>query len=101
MAGQKENSVLAEVVEVLNENGCEGFAKALTLLLNTAMVVEREQFIGAKAYERTEERCAHSNGFKAKTVKSRVEHWRLPFRKFAREAFIPNHSTKECARSER
>jgi len=100
MAGQKEDSVLAEVVEVLNENGCEGFAKALTLLLNTAMVVEREQFIGAKGYERTEERRAHSNGFKAKTVKSRVGALALAVPQVREGGFYPQ-SLDRGMRSER
>ena len=40
--------------------------------LNTAMEAERQQFLGASRYERTDERRGYANGYKPKTVKTRV-----------------------------
>ena len=100
MAGHEEDKVLASVVEVLQAEGSEGFAKALTLLLNTAMLVEREQFTGAKAYERSEERRAHANGFKPKTVKSRVGALSVSVPQVREGGFYPN-SLEKGMRSER
>lgn len=36
------------------------------------MQTERENFLGAKPYERSQERQGHANGYKPKTVKTRV-----------------------------
>ena len=36
------------------------------------MKLEREQHLGAEAYERTAERQGYANGYKPKTVKTRV-----------------------------
>ena len=59
--------------------GCSGeeqngdfLAAALRLLLNEAMKMERAQVLGAAPYERTEERRGYANGFKPKTVFTRL-----------------------------
>lgn len=100
MAGQEENKGIASVVEVLVEHGFDGFAEALTLLLNTAMVVEREQFIGAKSYERSDERRGRCNGFKPKTVNSRVGELELSIPQVREGNFYPQ-SLEKGIRSER
>jgi transposase-like protein len=41
-------------------------------MINTAMQIERQQHIGVGAYERSAERKAHANGYKPKTVTTRV-----------------------------
>ena len=40
--------------------------------INTAMKIEREKHLGAKPYERTPERRGRANGFKPKTMATRV-----------------------------
>ncbi|MDB4561727.1 IS256 family transposase, partial [bacterium] len=47
-------------------------ANAMQILLNEAMRLERSEYIGAEPYERTEQRRSYSNGFKDKTVDSRL-----------------------------
>jgi len=42
------------------------------ILINMAMQVERQNYLGAKPYERTPERRGHAKGFKTKGVKTRV-----------------------------
>ncbi len=44
----------------------------LEKLLNTAMQMEREEFLGARRWERSEQRRDHANGYKAKTLSTRV-----------------------------
>ena len=44
---------------------------AFRLLLNAAMLLERQKHLQARPYERTEERQAHANGFKDKTLATR------------------------------
>jgi len=42
------------------------------VLLNTAMVAERSEYLGARPYERSESRSGYANGFKDKTLNTRL-----------------------------
>jgi putative transposase len=67
-----QSNVLNQVVERLHENGCEGYAQVLELILNQAMLIERSQALGAEPYQRSESRLGHANGFKPKAFTSRL-----------------------------
>jgi len=69
---QEKHTNFYEAMEHINEHGLDGMGSALEILINTAMKVERERYIGATNYERTEGRLGYSNGFKPKMVKTRV-----------------------------
>jgi transposase-like protein len=62
---------MSDVMRVLSENGLEHVGSALEILLNAAMRLERDAFLSAKPYERTEQRRGHANGFKAKQLLTR------------------------------
>jgi putative transposase len=69
----KEDCTLPkEYVEQLTAGGMEAVPEMIKLLINEAMQIEREKHIQAKPYERKEERCGHSNGYKPKTVRTRM-----------------------------
>jgi transposase-like protein len=68
---------MEQVVEVLIDEGLEGIARAFEILMNEAMKLERSRFLGAGRYERTEERQGYGNGYKPKTVRSRVGELRV------------------------
>jgi len=72
MTHRTESNVLDRIVELLAEYGFDGLADILQLILNQAMLVERSQVLGAEPYQRTAERTGHANGFKPKTVLSRL-----------------------------
>jgi transposase-like protein len=59
-------------VELLAEHGFEGMAQAIEILFNEAMKLQRSEALGARPYQRTAERRGHANGFKPKTVNSRL-----------------------------
>jgi putative transposase len=61
-----------DAVQLLAEHGFEGMAQAMELLLNEAMKIERSEFVGAGPYQRSESRKTQANGFKPKTVNSRL-----------------------------
>lgn len=67
-----ENNHFDLAMELLIENGFDGVADAVSLLMNTAMQIERSRYLQADPYERTEQRQSYANGYKAKTVKTRV-----------------------------
>lgn len=52
--------------------GLEAVPELLRVLINNAMQVERSRYLQAEEYERTEERIGHANGYKPKTVHTRV-----------------------------
>ena len=72
MTHQLNYNALDEVVEHLIEKGFDSFADVLTILLNESMKVERSHALKAGPYERNEDRKGYANGFKPKTIKSRV-----------------------------
>ena len=54
------------------EKGLEAVPEMMRMLINQAMQVERSKYLQAEQYERTEKRLGHANGFKAKTMKTRM-----------------------------
>lgn len=72
MTCQTNNIALTDITEILLSEGISGIGKALEVLLNEAMIVERSRHLQANAYERTEKRLGYANGFKDKAIASRV-----------------------------
>jgi len=67
-----QDNPIYDAVELLKNNGFDGVAEAVTVLMNTAMVAERSEYLGARPYERSDNRSGYANGFKDKTVKTRL-----------------------------
>ena len=61
-----------EYLEQLTEQGLDGLPDLIRVLVNEAMRIERENYLGAKPYERSKDRQGHANGYKPKTVKTRI-----------------------------
>ena len=55
------DNVMNDVVEPLLTQGLDGLPQALTILLNMAMKIERQQYCGARDYERSDHRHTYSN----------------------------------------
>jgi len=72
MTHHEDDTTIERVMETLIENGLDGMGEAVGILYNAAMEIERAKFLGAGRYERSENRIGQSNGFKNKTIKSRV-----------------------------
>lgn len=67
-----DSTVVGSAMELLSREGFEGFPEALRILLNEAMKAERSAALGAGPHERCPERRGYANGYKAKTVATRV-----------------------------
>ena len=63
-----EKRVPREILAELIEEGTEAFRGILEKLFNVAMQLERSEFLGAEAYERTASRRGYRNGFKGKRM---------------------------------
>jgi len=72
MAHVADSTALETVLQVLTQEGFEGLAEAIRILINEAMKVERSAVLQAQPYERTGQRRGYANGFKAKTVATRL-----------------------------
>ena len=72
MTHQVQTTALDEMMELLAEHGFDGMAQAVTVLLNEAMKLERSHVLGAMPYQRAERRTGHANGFKPKTLHTRL-----------------------------
>ena len=72
MTNQIDSDLLNTVLQLLTSQGSAGFAEGLRLLVNEAMVQERSAVLQARPYERCEDRLGRANGFKPKTLASRV-----------------------------
>jgi len=72
MAQQREYTVSESLLSKLVVEGLEFLPELVRILVNLAMRLEREAYLGAKPYERTSERRDYANGFKPKTVKTRL-----------------------------
>lgn len=60
------------LLETLDAHGLEAMGEAIRMIVNEAMRLERQRFLGAAPHERSETRRGHANGFKPKTVATRL-----------------------------
>jgi len=72
MTYQPECTLPEELLDTIADGGLAALPDAFRLLLNAAMLLERQKFIGVGPYERSADRQAHANGFKDKTLQTRI-----------------------------
>jgi transposase-like protein len=72
MTHQLQTTALDQMTELLVENGFDGLAQAVVVLLNEVMKIERSHALGAAPYQRAEGRTGYANGFKPKTIHTRI-----------------------------
>ena len=100
MTHQEQSTAFDEVIQLLTEEGFDGMAQAITVLLNEAMKLERSEALGAAPYERANSRRGYANGFKPKTVSSRLGTLRLNIPQTRNLEFYPS-ALERGERSER
>jgi len=67
-----DSTALQFVLELLVENGFDGMAQGIQILMNEAMKLERTGFLGAGLHERSSARRGYANGYKPKKVRTRI-----------------------------
>ena len=100
ISDQVKDSLIDQIVKGLIGHGAEGLKTVLELLFNTAMKVEREQFLGVGAHERSEERKGYANDYKPKEVQTRMGALELAVPQVRGLGFYPQ-SIEKGTRSER
>jgi transposase-like protein len=100
ISDQLKDTLLDQIIKGLIGQGTEGMKPVLELLFNGAMKVEREQFLGAEAHERCEERKGYANGYKPKEIQTRMGALELAIPQVRGLGFYPQ-SIEKGSRSER
>lgn len=72
MACHHQDNQAVSAAELIADRGLEGLGDAVSMLINEAMRLERERHLGVSPYERSPQRRGYANGYKPKTVKSRL-----------------------------
>jgi len=72
MTHRTDPDLLNNILQLISEQGTDGLAEGIRLLVNQAMHVERSQALQAKPYERSLTRTGYANGFKDKTLTTRL-----------------------------
>ncbi len=101
MTCETESNKYKSLLEDVIDNGFENMTGAVISLLNEAMKLDRSRHIQATSYERIEERNGYANGFKPKTVNTRLGKLELdvPQVRDSSSSFYPN-SLEKGLRSE-
>jgi putative transposase len=72
MTYQQHYTLPTELLAQIAADGLEALPEMIRVLLNVAMQAERQQYLGVGPYERSLERRDQANGYKSKTVTTRV-----------------------------
>jgi len=68
LMAQTQPNPFDDLINLVMHHGTDAMAQAFATLLNHAMLIEREQHVGARAYQRSDGRAAYANGIKPKTL---------------------------------
>ena len=100
MTYQDDFNLPNELLEQIAEQGFDFIPELLRVMMNTAMKIERQKYLGVGPYERSQERQAHANGYKPKTVKTRVGNVTFDIPQVREGGFYPE-ALEKGQRSER
>lgn len=100
MTHEDQSTRFEDLLQLLSEHGFDGMAEAIEILMNEAMKLERSEVLGATPYQRSASRRGHANGFKPKTVNSRLGRLNLKVPQTRDVEFYPS-TLERGERSER
>jgi putative transposase len=72
MTYQGDFTLPNELLEQIAAQGLDKLPELIRIVINAAMQAERQQYLGAAPYQHSPDRMGHANGFKPKTVKTRL-----------------------------
>lgn len=72
MTYRQDFTLPAELMEQVAEQGLEILPELIRIVINAAMQAERSEHLQAGPYQHTEERRGYANGFKPKTMRTRM-----------------------------
>jgi putative transposase len=72
MTYQGDFTVPSELLEQIAAQGFDVLPELIRIVINAAMQAERQQHLGVAPYQHSPDRQGHANGYKPKTVKTRL-----------------------------
>jgi len=72
MTYRQDFTLPAELMEQVAEQGLEILPELIRIVVNAAMQAERSEYLQAEHYQHTPERIGHANGYKPKTMRTRI-----------------------------
>ena len=72
MTYHEDFTLPAELLEQVQEQGLDVLPELIRVIINAAMQAERTEYLQAAPYQHNPERIGHANGFKPKTMRTRV-----------------------------
>jgi putative transposase len=72
MTYQADCTLPSDLLEQISNQGFEFLPELIRILVNAAMQAERQKYLKAAPYQRSEGRYGHANGYKPKTVQTRL-----------------------------
>lgn len=97
----RENFTLPEeLLAQVSQRGFDILPELIQVIINAAMQAERQQYLKAEPYQHTEERQGHGNGYKPKTVHTRVGNITFSIPQVREGGFYPE-ALEKGLRSER
>jgi transposase-like protein len=100
MTYETERTPFDMAMELLINNGLNGMADTMKILMDSAMKIEQGRYLHADPYERKDQRHSYANGYKPKTIKTRVGEIQLAIPQTRDSKFYPR-SLERGLRSER
>ena len=100
MTYQEHFTVNPNLIEEISKSGLDFMPELIRIIVNAAMLEERQKYLGVAPYERDEGRQGHANGFKDNTVKTRLGDIRFLVPQVREGGFYPE-ALEKGLRSER
>ncbi len=100
MTYQGDFTLPPELLERISSEGFDILPELLQIVINAAMQAERQQHLGAAPYQHSPDRKGHANGFKPKTVKTRLGELTFDIPQVREGGFYPQ-ALEKGLRSER
>jgi putative transposase len=100
MTYREDFTLPAELLERVNQQGFEILPELIQVIINAAMQSERQQYLRAEPYQHTEQRQGHANGYKPKTVHTKIGNITFSIPKVREGGFYPE-ALEKGLRSER
>jgi transposase-like protein len=90
----------AEMLEQIASQGFDALPELIRIVINTAMQAEWQKYLRAAPFEHSPDRQGHANGYKPKTVKTRMGEVKFDVPQVREGGFYP-HALEKGLRSER
>jgi transposase-like protein len=100
MTYQGDFTLPSELLDQIAAQGFDKLPELIRIVVNAAMQAERQQYLGVAPYQHSPDRNGHANGYKPKTVKTRMGEINFDIPQVREGGFYPQ-ALEKGLRSER